>query len=160
MIINTLWEICRFEICFALNMENHRGNDCIVSGSNSKIIVGVSGENIAADYIKNHGYRILDRNVRVGPDEIDIISRDRDGSLVFVEVKSMKTNGKAVRDSSIGLIPEDNFTKKKESKFHRACNVFIAKHQELIREDAGWKTMLITLTINNTNVVINTYDNV
>jgi putative endonuclease len=49
---------------------------------------GRSGEQVAADFLEEHGYEILDRNFtykKVG--EIDIVAR-YDGMLVFVEVRS------------------------------------------------------------------------
>jgi putative endonuclease len=49
--------------------------------------IGDSGEQIAADYITNLGYKILHRNWHFGHDELDIVARDGD-ELVIVEVKS------------------------------------------------------------------------
>ena len=49
---------------------------------------GRSGEQVAADFLEEHGYEILDRNFtykKVG--EIDIVAR-YDGMLVFVEVRA------------------------------------------------------------------------
>ena len=48
--------------------------------------LGTFYENIAAEYIKNHGGRIIKRNFRVRQGEIDIIAKDGD-YLCFVEVK-------------------------------------------------------------------------
>ena len=53
---------------------------------------GKTGENLAADYLKKKGYKILERNHRNPMGEIDIIARDR-RTLVFVEVKSRRTRG-------------------------------------------------------------------
>ena len=49
--------------------------------------VGDEGEDIAADYLRNHNLEIIERNYRYGHGEIDIIAKDRD-ILVFVEVKT------------------------------------------------------------------------
>jgi len=49
-------------------------------------IKGKTGEDIAANYLKNKGYEIIDRNFRTNVGEIDIIAAG-DGFLVFVEVK-------------------------------------------------------------------------
>jgi putative endonuclease len=48
--------------------------------------LGHSGEDLAAVYLQEAGYRILERNYRTRLGEIDIIARDGD-TLVFVEVK-------------------------------------------------------------------------
>jgi len=50
-------------------------------------VLGIQGEEIAANYLIQQGYKILDRNFRSHQGEIDIIARDKD-CLVFVEVKS------------------------------------------------------------------------
>ncbi len=52
---------------------------------------GASAEDLAAEYLVNRGFSILERNYRVRNGEIDCIARDRDGTLVFVEVKSART---------------------------------------------------------------------
>jgi len=50
---------------------------------------GQSIEQLAADYLANIGYTILERNYRAGHKEIDIIARE-DRTVVFVEVKSTR----------------------------------------------------------------------
>lgn len=52
---------------------------------------GSCAEDRAAEYLINHGFSILKRNYRVRTGEIDCIARDKDGTLVFVEVKSART---------------------------------------------------------------------
>lgn len=49
------------------------------------------GEDIATNYLQKKGYRILERNFRKGYGEIDIIAV-KDNTLVFVEVKTRKSN--------------------------------------------------------------------
>lgn len=61
--------------------------------------VGDGGEARALAHLQAHGLALVQRNYRVaaGPrargGEIDLILRDRDGTLVFVEVKARKTAG-------------------------------------------------------------------
>ena len=50
-------------------------------------ILGNQGENIAADYLKKSGYKILFRNWKWGKHEIDIIAK-KDDMVIFVEVKT------------------------------------------------------------------------
>jgi putative endonuclease len=45
-----------------------------------------SGERIAEEFLLLCGLEVVDRNVRVGRGEIDLVARERD-TLVFVEVK-------------------------------------------------------------------------
>ena len=49
--------------------------------------IGRFGENVAVDYLKKQGLRIVCRNFRAGKNEIDIIAEDRE-CLIFVEVKA------------------------------------------------------------------------
>jgi len=48
--------------------------------------VGRDAETAAADYLTRAGFNVLERNVRLGHGEIDLVCRDGD-VLVFVEVK-------------------------------------------------------------------------
>ena len=49
--------------------------------------LGKQGEDFAAQYLENLGYKILERNFRSSHGEIDIIAKEKD-FLVFVEVKN------------------------------------------------------------------------
>lgn len=49
--------------------------------------VGAVGERLAAWYLQDHGLAIVDRNVRVGRGEIDLICRDG-GERLAVEVRT------------------------------------------------------------------------
>ena len=55
-----------------------------------RIRTGREGEAIAARYLENEGYRIVERNYRCVFGEMDIIARDG-RTCVFVEVKSRKS---------------------------------------------------------------------
>jgi putative endonuclease len=58
---------------------------------NPQQLLGRSGEDLAAGFLKRRGYRILARNYRSPLGEIDIIARERQ-TLVFVEVKTRRSN--------------------------------------------------------------------
>ncbi|MCX8079955.1 MAG: YraN family protein [Bacteroidia bacterium] len=53
---------------------------------------GQKGEKKIQDFLTKRGYRILDTNFRYGKKEIDIIALSPEDTLVFVEVKSRKTD--------------------------------------------------------------------
>ncbi len=58
----------------------------------SNIQLGKNGEDIAEKFLIKQGYKILERNRHFSRFcEIDIIAQDKD-TLVFVEVKTRKTN--------------------------------------------------------------------
>jgi len=51
---------------------------------------GRSAESLAEDWLRQKGYRILERNLRIGHGELDLVAQDRH-TLVFVEVKGRRT---------------------------------------------------------------------
>jgi putative endonuclease len=73
--------------------------------------VGPAGESVAARFLQRRGVAILDRNVRVGRDEIDLIARTSDGR-VAVEVKTGL--GPSTR-------PWENFDDAKRMRIRRAA---------------------------------------
>jgi putative endonuclease len=52
-----------------------------------KASLGIRGEELAAGWLRQHGYTIRDRNWRSGRTEIDIIAENSE-YIVFVEVKA------------------------------------------------------------------------
>ena len=50
--------------------------------------IGNLGERIAAEYLRRHGFTVIDRNVARKTGEIDVIAR-KDETLHFVEVKTL-----------------------------------------------------------------------
>lgn len=58
----------------------------------TNISIGKNGEEIAKKYLEKQGYKILETNRHFSKfSEIDIIAKDK-ATLVFVEVKTRKTN--------------------------------------------------------------------
>lgn len=51
---------------------------------------GRAGENIAAKYLEEKGYKIIDRNFRTSYKELDIVAIYKN-TLVFIEVKTRST---------------------------------------------------------------------
>lgn len=74
------------------------------------------GEELAASYLKKHGYCIEERNYRTRRGEIDIIA-SRDNSLVCIEVKTWK---KMTVDSM-----EYSINGKKQRTYIQLCKSFI-----------------------------------
>jgi putative endonuclease len=100
-----------------------------------KTEIGRIGEDLACQFLIKNRYKILKRNYREKFDEIDIVARSIDKTLVFCEVKTFI----GMPNPEIGLIPEDNLSKSKFKKISRACEMFAAKHQNLIDEKMGWR---------------------
>lgn len=70
--------------------------------------LGDAAEALALAHLQGQGLRLVERNYRVarGPSarggEIDLILRDRDGTLVFVEVRSRSGSAHGGAAASIG----------------------------------------------------------
>ncbi len=92
------------------------GNDQIKS-SGKKIELGRKGEDIAAAFLKDAGYKILKRNHMIGHSDIDILARN-DDFLVFIEVR---TKSKWDRG-----MPEDTLTAKKLRRMKNTAELYIA----------------------------------
>ena len=90
--------------------------------SNIGEIHGAWGESVAVEYLRRHGYEIVDRNARpVRKDErleIDIVAWDRKSdAMVFVEVKQhAKPSAYARRLQSVD--------RRKRQNLRRACNAW------------------------------------
>ncbi|MFQ5900323.1 MAG: YraN family protein [Thermodesulfobacteriota bacterium] len=80
--------------------------------------VGLQGEEIALRFLKDKGYKIVDKNVRTPVGEIDIIALDMD-TISFIEVKT-RTN------SSFGP-PQVSVDIKKQKKLSRLASLYLAK---------------------------------
>jgi putative endonuclease len=84
--------------------------------------LGAQGEDLAAKFLKRAGYEILERNAKLGRNEIDIIARDGD-TIAFVEVKTRDTPGDA-------FSPEDNVHAAKQRKLITAAKHYMARHPD------------------------------
>ncbi len=82
--------------------------------------LGKWGENIAATYLLDKGYEILERNVRTSYGELDLVTRFGD-VLVFVEVKTRRT-------TEFGL-PEKSITQQKMSHILQAAQSYLIAHE-------------------------------
>jgi putative endonuclease len=109
----------------------------------NKSEIGRMGEDIAYEYLRKSKYRVLERNYREKYDEIDIIAKAKDKTLIFVEVKTMQ----GPLDSSFDLVPEDQLTGNKFHKISRLCSVFAGKHPNLIDDKEGWRIDLVAITL-------------
>jgi putative endonuclease len=63
---------------------------------------GQRGEDIAWEYLKKRGYKILERNYRCRYGEIDLVAKDGE-TIVFVEVKSRRSAAFGEPEESVGV---------------------------------------------------------
>lgn len=68
---------------------------------NMNQLTGKRGEDAAVEYLTDHGYKIVDRNVSSKYGELDIIAQ-KDGILAFVEVKARKVNSVITAREAVG----------------------------------------------------------
>lgn len=80
--------------------------------------LGERGENAAARYLRNKGYKIIIRNFRCELGEIDIIARDGK-TLVFVEVKT-----RAYDDPT----PEEQVNAVKQQKLTQVAKLYLSRY--------------------------------
>ena len=83
--------------------------------------LGRWGEDLAARELKRRNYRILDRNVRVGRGELDIVALHRDAT-VFVEVKTRRD--KAFGGARAALTPT------KGRQLARLAQTYLRQHPD------------------------------
>ncbi len=81
--------------------------------------IGAWGEGFAADWLTEHGFTVLARNVRTPYGEIDIVAQQGDVT-VFVEVKSRTSD-------SMGL-PEISITSRKQRHMLAAAEYHAAEN--------------------------------
>jgi putative endonuclease len=62
--------------------------------------LGAEGEARAAAHLARAGYRIVDRNVRAGGVEIDLVA-ERAGLVVFVEVKTRRSRARGAPEEAV-----------------------------------------------------------
>jgi putative endonuclease len=88
--------------------------------------VGRWGEDLAAGYLTEQGYTLLDRNARTSYGEIDLVAcQDTFGGswVVFVEVKTR-------RSGAFGL-PEEAITARKRAHLLAAAQAYLQAHPDL-----------------------------
>lgn len=98
--------------CFDISPEEFCGDPYEQEGHiESRQELGRKGEEAAVRYLKSRGYAIVKRNWFCRFGEADIIARDPEGTLCFIEVKT--------RQSVEAGLPEEAITRSKQSRYER-----------------------------------------
>ncbi|PIR86749.1 MAG: YraN family protein [Candidatus Harrisonbacteria bacterium CG10_big_fil_rev_8_21_14_0_10_49_15] len=121
---------------------------------------GDFGEAIAAMYLRDNGYKILEAKFKVPGGELDLVCRETStGVLVFAEVKTMTGASDSFR-------AEHLYGFAKQKKTHRSAQWYSGKYPERVGE-AGWRCDLVAITVLNPiltdykkDCIINHYQNV
>jgi len=99
-------------------------------------LLGKKGEEIAVDYLKKKGYRIIERGYRLFRGELDIIAYDR-ATLVFVEVKT--------RAGTEFGFPEEAVTPAKQNQIKRIAQGYLMERGLV---DTGCRFDVLAILIN------------
>lgn len=113
--------------------------------------IGSLGETVACQFLKEKKYKIIERNYSKPWGEIDIIAQKKPGTLVFVEVKTIRQGLVRSKNQEFGntfaVSPEDNLTSSKLAKLQKICLYYANENQALIKNTLGWQIDLITVRI-------------
>ena len=104
-------------------------------GPGSKSLGNLS-EELAADFLKKNGYKIVSSNYRTRVGEIDIVAQG-DGYIVFVEVKARKSQ-------KYGL-PQEAVTQAKQRVIRKVASAFL-QEKGLEDEPVRFDVMAITFS--------------
>ena len=106
--------------------------------------LGADGEDLATRFLKENGYRVLERNFRYGRGEIDIIAEDA-GTIVFVEVKS--------RSSESFGSPEGAVDSRKQRQLSKLALAYLQKEKLLHRVDCRFDVVAISHQSNSIRLI-------
>lgn len=104
--------------------------------------VGSAAERTAADFLRQRGYHILERNFRCRGGEIDLIALDG-GTLVFIEVKARRTLARGT--------PIEAVTPLKQARVCRAAQSYLLFCGRVFRR-IRFDVMAVTRTRATTDV--------
>ena len=119
--------------------------------------LGILGEQIAEDYLKNKGYQILDKNyfsrISTGPKigEVDIVAKKND-IISFIEVKTLRL----VQNEPFS--PEEKVDFGKQRKLVKTAESWLMKKK--IPLNSKWQIDVIAIELNsNKKAKINHFEN-
>ena len=113
----------------------------------NKRAVGAEYEEMAADYLKKQGFRIIERNFSCRTGEIDIIAEEK-GCICFVEVKYRMRKGQG---SALEAV-----TPLKMRKISRTAAYWLLRHQ--LPEDTACRFDVIGIESDGITLVRNAFD--
>ncbi len=103
--------------------------------------LGKIGETAAADFLRTHGYQVIEMNWHTRAGEIDLVARQGD-QWVFVEVKTRRTPHAA---------PLEAITQRKRERMIRAAYAYAIIHN--LAEDS-WRIDAIAVTLDGKDAPI------
>lgn len=116
--------------------------------------VGQGGEDLAARYLQDKGYRILERNYRFQRAEVDLVcfqpakNYEDGGELVFVEVKTRSSHTYGVPETAVDI--------SKQKNLRRAALAYLYEHR---MEGAYCRFDVLAITRTSSQVDIHHIEN-
>jgi len=107
--------------------------------------LGYFGENLAARYLESRGYKILFRNYQKPWGEIDIIA-EKEGIIVFCEVKTSNSITNGNKESDDAFNPEVRVNPKKMSHIVRTADIFINGSKQY--QGKEWRVDIVSILLN------------
>ena len=104
---------------------------------------GSFAEGLAEKFLKDRGYKILDRNYRKPWGEVDIIAQ-KNGIVIFVEVKASDS------PAPKGFEPEKRVNGDKLKMIKRAAQTYI---QQKNLDNKSWQIDIIAIELNKDKTV-------
>jgi putative endonuclease len=101
--------------------------------------LGDLGEQVAIDYLRKQGYKILARNYQKPWGEIDIISQNNQ-AIVFIEVKTRTITEKQFP------YPEENVRFDKQQKLIRTAQTYLLEKR--YSSETSWQIDVIAVELN------------
>lgn len=97
--------------------------------------LGQRGERLAAEFLRQNGYEVIESNSRALGGEIDLVARD-DGEYVFIEVKTRVRGGQVPAEEAV--------TPEKLKHMERSAETFLVARG---LEEAAWRIELIAIDV-------------
>lgn len=108
--------------------------------------IGKMGEEIAAKWLTEKGFIVIEQNYLRKWGEIDIVTRGTSGKVHFVEIKTVSYETKGALEYAVShetWRPEENVHRNKIDRIKRAIQTWIAEH----KYKGDWQTDIITLRL-------------
>ena len=105
-----------------MDLQKFTENLLILTIYMDKVAIGKYGEDLACEFLKSRGYKIIERNFRIRGGEIDVVAKDGI-TLVYVEVKT--------RSQYMFGTPEESVTPFKLRFLQRAAKFYRLKRKNL-----------------------------
>ena len=87
---------------------------------NTTKALGDRGEAAAAQYLRKRGCQLLASQWRCRYGELDLVARDRDGTICFVEVK--------LRGGDLAGLPREAVDRRKRERLRTAAEAYLSQH--------------------------------